>query len=83
AMAVRLPQKTFVDPYQGFDDLMAGRIRTPGTPADSFSDDPLRMMRAARFTSQLGLDVDPGVEAAMTEMADRIAIASADRIQVE
>ncbi|RAE66585.1 CCA tRNA nucleotidyltransferase, partial [Burkholderia multivorans] len=83
AMAARLPQKTFVDPYQGFDDLMAGRIRTPGTPADSFSDDPLRMMRAARFTSQLGLDVDPGVEAAMTEMADRIAIVSAERIQVE
>lgn len=83
AMAVRLPERTFVDPHQGFEDLMAGRIRTPGTPADSFSDDPLRMMRAARFTAQLGLTADAAVEAAMTEMAERIAIVSAERVQVE
>lgn len=83
AMAVRLPEKTFVDPHQGFDDLLAGRIRTPGAAEDSFSDDPLRMMRAARFASQLGLDPDPEVEAAMEAMAGRIAIISAERIQVE
>ena len=83
AMAIRLPSKTFVDPHQGFDDLIAGRIRTPGAAADSFSDDPLRMMRAARFTSQLGLDPVAEVEEAMTAMADRIEIISAERVQVE
>ena len=72
-LAVRLPGRVFVDPFGGLADLEAGRIRTPGSATMSFTDDPLRMMRAARFTSQLGLDVDPGVEAAMTEMADRIA----------
>jgi poly(A) polymerase len=83
AMAIRLPSKTFVDPHHGFDDLIAGRIRTPGAAADSFSDDPLRMMRAARFTSQLGLDPVAEVEEAMTSMADRIEIISAERVQVE
>ena len=83
AMAIRLPSKTFVDPHQGFDDLIAGRIRTPGAAADSFSDDPLRMMRAARFTSQLGLAPVAEVEEAMSAMADRIEIISAERVQVE
>jgi poly(A) polymerase len=83
AMAIRLPGKTFVDPHRGFDDLVAGRIRTPGAAADSFSDDPLRMMRAARFTSQLGLDPVAEVEEAMTAMAERIDIISAERVQVE
>ncbi|RBP67234.1 poly(A) polymerase [Brevibacterium sanguinis] len=83
AMAVRLPAKTFVDPFGGFADLTAGVIRTPGAAADSFSDDPLRMMRAARFTSQLGLHAAAEVEAAMSDMADRIAIVSAERVQVE
>ncbi|NED02068.1 CCA tRNA nucleotidyltransferase, partial [Streptomyces sp. SID6648] len=49
AMAVALPEKEFIDPHGGLDDLAAGVLRTPGTPEDSFSDDPLRMMRAARF----------------------------------
>jgi poly(A) polymerase len=58
-------------------------LRTPGTPERSFADDPLRMMRAARFSAQLGFRVDPAVVAAMTEMADRIEIVSAERIRDE
>ena len=83
AMAIRLPSKTFVDPHHGFDDLIAGVIRTPGAAADSFSDDPLRMMRAARFTAQLGLAPAAEVEEAMRNMAERISIISAERVQVE
>lgn len=83
AMAVRLPSKAFVDPFGGFADLTAARLRTPGTAADSFSDDPLRMMRAARFVSQLQLEPVPEVEAAMSDMAARIDIISAERVQVE
>ena len=65
------------------DDLAHGVLRTPGTPEDSFSDDPLRMLRAARFAAQLGFDVDPAVVAAMTDMADRIEIVSAERVRDE
>ena len=83
AMALALPGGTFVDPYGGLDDLAAGVLRTPGRPEDSFADDPLRMMRAARFTSQLGLRVDPPVVAAMTAMAERISIVSAERVRDE
>ncbi len=83
AMAVRLPGRLFVDPYGGLDDLAAARLRTPATPHESFSDDPLRMMRAARFVAQLGFEVAPDVQEAMTQMADRIAIVSAERVQVE
>jgi poly(A) polymerase len=83
AMAVRLPSRAFVDPYGGVVDLAHGLLRTPGTPEDSFSDDPLRMMRAARFAAQLGFVVDPGVVAAMTAMADRIEIISAERVRDE
>ena len=64
-------------------DLAAGLLRTPGRPEDSFSDDPLRMMRAARFSSQLGLRVDPAVVTAMTAMAGRISIVSAERVRDE
>ena len=74
AMAVRLPSLEFVDMYDGIDDLGARVLRTPGTPEDSFSDDPLRMMRAARFASTLGFDVAPEVVAAMTAMSGRLAI---------
>ena len=59
AMAVRLPSREFVDPYGGLVDLAHGLIRTPGRPEDSFSDDPLRMMRAARFAAQLGFTSTP------------------------
>ena len=83
AMAVLLPSATFVDPYGGLDDLAAGVLRTPGTPEASFSDDPLRMMRAARFAAQLGFRVDPSVVAAMTAMAGRIEIVSAERVRDE
>jgi poly(A) polymerase len=83
AMAVRLPSHEFVDPYGGLEDVAAKVIRTPGSPEDSFSDDPLRMMRAARFAAQLGFTPDPGVVAAMTSMAERITIVSAERVRDE
>ncbi|MFF7155817.1 CCA tRNA nucleotidyltransferase [Streptomyces sp. NPDC008139] len=83
AMAVALPEGDFVDPYGGLDDLAARRLRTPGTPESSFSDDPLRMLRAARFAAQLDFEVAPEVVAAMSAMADRIGIVSAERIRDE
>ena len=83
SMAVRVPDRTFEDPFGGIVDLGHRVLRTPGRPEDSFSDDPLRMMRAARFAAQLGFTVDPGVVAAMTAMADRITIVSAERIRDE
>ncbi|MFI1201038.1 CCA tRNA nucleotidyltransferase [Streptomyces sp. NPDC020883] len=83
AMAVLLPQKEFVDPHDGLEDLAARVLRTPGTPQESFSDDPLRMMRAARFSAQLDFEVAPEVVAAMTEMAERIEIVSAERVRDE
>ncbi len=83
AMALRLPGLELVDPHGGIRDLHAGELRTPGTPEDSFSDDPLRMMRAARFASQLDVEVAPEVRAAMTGMAERIAIVSAERVRDE
>ncbi|MEX5269862.1 CCA tRNA nucleotidyltransferase [Kocuria sabuli] len=83
AMALRLPGLELVDPHGGIKDLHAGELRTPGTPEDSFSDDPLRMMRAARFASQLDVEVAPEVRAAMTDMAERIAIVSAERVRDE
>ncbi|WP_425560089.1 CCA tRNA nucleotidyltransferase [Kineococcus glutinatus] len=83
AMALRLPSLDFADPHDGLRDLAAGLLRTPGSPESSFSDDPLRMMRAARFAAQLGLHVAPPVVAAMTGMAGRIAIVSAERVRTE
>ncbi|MDN5771819.1 MAG: CCA tRNA nucleotidyltransferase [Microlunatus sp.] len=83
AMAVELPSKRFVDPYGGLAHLTARVIDTPGTPEQSFSDDPLRMMRAARFTSQLLFTPAPRVIAAMTQLADRISIVSAERVRDE
>ncbi len=69
AMALRLPQMELVDPYGGVRDLHEGIVRTPGAPSSSFSDDPLRMMRAARFASQLGVTVAPEVFVALMDMA--------------
>ena len=83
AMAVALPQKEFVDPHGGLEDLAARVLRTPGTPEESFSDDPLRMMRAARFAAQLDFEVAPEVVAAMKAMAERIEIVSAERVRDE
>ncbi|WP_372515817.1 CCA tRNA nucleotidyltransferase [Streptantibioticus silvisoli] len=83
AMAVALPGPRFIDPYGGLEDLSKQVLRTPGTPQASFSDDPLRMMRAARFAAQLDFDVAPEVVAAMTQMSDRIEIVSAERVRDE
>ncbi len=86
AMAVRVPvtgAPEFADPFGGLADLAAQVLRTPGTPHASFDDDPLRMLRAARFRSQLGFTVAPEVLAAMREMADRLEIVSAERVREE
>ncbi len=83
AMALRLPDLVFVDPFDGLSDLAAGLLRTPVGPEQSFDDDPLRMMRAARFSAQLQFDVDEDVMRASTAMADRLRIVSAERIQGE
>jgi poly(A) polymerase len=83
SMALRLPEKTFVDPFNGLTDLLEGVIRTPGAPEVSFGDDPLRMMRATRFASQLGFEIEPATFEAMTAMADRIEIISAERVHDE
>lgn len=83
AMALVLPDQQLLDPFGGLGDLAASVLRTPGTPADSFTDDPLRMMRAARFAAQLGFAVAPEVQAAMTRLAARLEIVSAERVRVE
>jgi poly(A) polymerase len=83
SMALRLPEMEFVDPFGGVNDLAARVLRTPSTPEQSFSDDPLRMMRAARFASQLDFTVAEEVVEAMTAMAERIAIVSAERVREE
>ena len=83
AMALRLPDLVFVDPHGGLLDLAARRLRTPAPPEVSFGDDPLRMMRAARFAAQLGLVAAPEVVAAMTERAGTIEIVSAERVRDE
>jgi poly(A) polymerase len=85
AMALELTtdEPTFIDLYNGVDDLQSKLIKTPGKPEDSFSDDPLRMMRAARFMSQLNFTIDPAVIAAIKRMAARLEIISAERIRDE
>lgn len=83
AMAIALPGREFEDPYGGIVDLAHRVLRTPGRPEDSFGDDPLRMMRAARFAAQLGFTVAPEVRQAMTGMAERITIVSAERVRDE
>lgn len=83
ALALRLPSLTLVDPSGGLDDLFARRLMTPAPPEQSFGDDPLRMLRAARFAAQLDVAVDPGVIDAMSRMRDRLSIVSAERIRDE
>ena len=85
AMALELTTTppTFIDNFGGVNDLARKVLRTPGTAENSFSDDPLRMMRAARFAAQLGFDVDPTILVAIKEMASRIEIISAERIRDE
>jgi poly(A) polymerase len=85
AMALELTTEppTFLDLFGGIADLESKLIKTPGAAEDSFSDDPLRMMRAARFMSQLNFNVDPSVITAIKKMADRLNIISAERIRDE
>ncbi len=83
AMALRVPSRQLVDPTTGVEDLVAGVLRTPIDARLSFGDDPLRMLRAARFASQLGFEVDPATLAAMAELRATIGIVSAERIQAE
>ena len=83
AMAVRVPDLVFVDPFDGLADLAAGVLRTPIDPRRSFDDDPLRMMRAARFVAQLGFRLDDDARAAIVDMASRIEIVSAERVRDE
>jgi poly(A) polymerase len=83
AMALRLPERILVDPSGGVEDLVAGRLRTPGPAEVSFGDDPLRMLRAARFTSQLGFTATNETVQAMSAMAARLEIVSVERIAAE
>jgi poly(A) polymerase len=83
AMAVTLPDQGFVDPFGGLEDLAGGLLRTPVESSVSFGDDPLRMMRGARFASQLGFAIEPATFAAMNQMSDRIAMVSAERVRDE
>jgi poly(A) polymerase len=82
-MAVRLPEREFVDPFGGVRALAAKSLDTPLDPHTSFGDDPLRMLRAARFVALLALHPAPRVIQAMREMAERLTIVSAERIQGE
>jgi poly(A) polymerase len=83
AMAVQLPDGAFVDPYGGVKALTAGVLDTPLEPETAFSDDPLRMIRAARFVAQLAVRPAERVVAAMRSMADRLEIVSGERIRDE
>ncbi|MCZ3387983.1 MAG: CCA tRNA nucleotidyltransferase [Actinomycetia bacterium] len=83
AMAVSLPELAFVDLFDGVSALASRTLRTPGRPEDSFDDDPLRMLRAARFAAQLDFEVEPSVLEAISGMAERLAIVSAERLRDE
>ena len=82
-MAVRLPDGAFVDPFGGVKHLAARALDTPLEPEVAFSDDPLRMLRAARFVAELGVRPAPRVVSAITQMRERLSIVSAERIQDE
>lgn len=83
AMAVRLPDGELIDPFRGLYDLAHGQLRTPLEPEVSFADDPLRMLRAARFVSTLAVKALPEVVQAITRMHERLRIVSPERIQDE
>ncbi|HYF47563.1 MAG TPA: CCA tRNA nucleotidyltransferase [Acidimicrobiales bacterium] len=83
AMALALPELQLIDPFDGAADLAGGRLRTPLSPEESFSDDPLRMLRAARFHAGYGLTPADELVRAMAEMGDRLSIVSAERIRDE
>jgi poly(A) polymerase len=83
AMALSLPDMTLIDPYGGIADLAASRLRTPASPVESFTDDPLRMLRAARFIAGFGLVPDDDLVEAVKTLRDRLSIVSAERIRDE
>ena len=83
AMALSLPEPRLIDPHGGAADLAAGRLRTPLAPEESFADDPLRMMRAARFVAGYGLTPDQSLVAAVHAMRTRMEIVAAERIRDE
>ncbi len=83
AMALRLPEPELVDPHDGAADLAAGRLRTPLEPEVSFLDDPLRMLRAARFIAGFNLVPDPALVQAVSDLRHRLEIVSAERIRDE
>jgi len=83
AMALSLPDLTLIDPFHGVEDLAARRLRTPLAPEESFSDDPLRMMRAARFIAGYDLVPDPNLTAAVMTLRARLDIVSDERIRDE
>jgi poly(A) polymerase len=83
ALALRLPDMELIDPFDGLGDLAAGRLRTPLDPEISFGDDPLRMLRAARFSARFSLEPDPALTAAVERMHGRLSIVSAERIRDE
>jgi poly(A) polymerase len=83
AMAIDLADKTFVDPHNGMAAVRSKTLDTPALPEESFADDPLRMLRAARFVSQLCFTPAPRVVAAMTDMSEQITRITAERVQGE
>ncbi len=83
AMALQVPAVKLVDPTGGVEDLVAGVLRTPADPRVSFGDDPLRMLRAARFSAQLGFTVEEDTERAITELRETLTIVSPERVQSE
>src|SRR4249920_1842562 len=83
AMAARLPGYEFTDPFGGLEALGEKVLRTPGPPERSFGDDPLRILRAARFAAKLGFTIADDVRAAMADQAERLEIVSAERIRSE
>ena len=85
SMALELTgqEPEFIDPFNGLADLAKKVLRTPGKPNDSFNDDPLRMMRAARFASQLDFEIDTDVVSSIKDLSSRIAIVSAERVRDE
>ena len=84
ALAAETPGvQTLFDYFNGFNDLHERILRTPIDPEVLFSDDPLRMLRAARFAARFSLSIDPGVERAATSMAEKLKIVSAERIRGE
>ncbi len=83
SMAVELPSRRFIDPFGGMAALAVGTLDTPAAPEESFADDPLRMLRAARFASQLGFTPAPRVREAMTAMAGELGRITPERVQAE